>query len=115
MRQTLLTKEEDNLILEYISKYPSNISYALEQVSAELNVKFNVVKGRYYNHLRKNANAVLSTITSSGMYTLHNQKNSIRRPLENLSEDDQFEIVVKLIKKLRTENKKKIIEIIFNF
>jgi hypothetical protein len=48
------TQKEDNIILEEISSYPTNLQYAFERASAKLIDRNELrVSKRYYRHLKK--------------------------------------------------------------
>lgn len=70
------TQKEDNVILDCLSKYPTNLQYAFEQASSMLiDRPVKGVEKRYYNKLRK-LSAVIATGSKRGV--MANTKNTMR-------------------------------------
>ena len=52
------TLEDDNIIIEFIKKSPTNITHALQQAANTLDVPFKCTQYRYYSNI-KNNNTIL--------------------------------------------------------
>lgn len=111
MRQNW-TKHESNVILDCVKSYPSNLSFAFEQASAELPGRTpRAISVQYYKKLR-NESTALSVMSSKGVATLGNQKNSRRDLKQELSVEQQVEIILAMIKKLNRNEKRKVVEVV---
>ena len=111
MRQNW-TKHEGNVILDCIKSYPSNLSFAFEQASAELPGRTaRAISVQYYKKLR-NESTALSVMSSKGVATLGNQKNSRRDLKQDLSTEQQVEIIMGMIQKLNRDDKKAVVKTI---
>lgn len=81
------TQKEDNIVIDAISKYPTNLNYAFEYASSKLvDRSAKGVSQRYYQHLKKTSNALMATGSSVGVMV--NTKNTKRigrlKPSANL-------------------------------
>lgn len=111
MRQNW-TKHEGNVILDCVKSYPSNLSFAFEQASAELSGRTaRAISVQYYKKLR-NEGTALSVMSSKGVATLGNQKNSRRDLKQDLSTEQQVEIIMAMIQKLNRDDKKAVVKTI---
>lgn len=71
------TQKEDNIVIDAISKYPTNLSYAFEYASGKLiDRSTKSVSQRYYQYLKKTSNALMATGSSAGVMV--NTKNTKR-------------------------------------
>jgi hypothetical protein len=108
------TKQESNVIIDCVKSYPSNLSFAFEQAATELPQRTaKSIAVQYYKNLR-NQTTALAVMSSKGIATLGNQKNSRRDLKQELSTEDQIEIILGMIKKLKRDEKKSIVKAIFN-
>lgn len=81
------TQKEDNIVIDAISKYPTNLAYAFEYASGKLIDRSVIgVSQRYYKHLRKTSTALMATGSNKGV--MINTKNTMRigrlKPSANL-------------------------------
>lgn len=70
------TIEDDNIIIEFIKKSPTNISHAFQQAAEKLDINFNTISSRYYSTIRKK-NTIVTCGSSAGMSS--NVKNVARK------------------------------------
>ena len=111
MRQNW-TKHESNVILDCVKSYPSNLAFAFEQASTELPGRTTrAISVQYYNNL-PNQSTALSLMSSKGVATLGNQKNSRRDLKQDLTTEQQVEIIMGMIQKLNREDKKSVVKTI---
>lgn len=111
MRQNW-TKHESNVILDCVKSYPSNLSFAFEQAAAELPGRTTrAISVQYYKNLR-NESTALAVMSSKGIATLGNQKNARRDLKQELSVEQQLDIILAMIKKLNRNEKKKVVEVV---
>jgi len=68
--------EDDQVIISYIKKSPTNLRNAIEQAAEEISADFKSVENRYYNSIKKN-HTIITCGSSAGMSS--NVKNSIRK------------------------------------
>lgn len=106
------TKHEGNVILDCVKSYPSNLSFAFEQAASELPGRTTrAISVQYYKNLR-NQGTALAVMSSKGVATLGNQKNSRRDLKQELSTEQQVEIILGMIQKLKREDKKAVVKTI---
>lgn len=111
MRQNW-TKHEGNVVLDCVKSYPSNLAFAFEQAAAELPGRTpRAISVQYYKNLR-NQSTALAVMSSKGVATLGNQKNSRRDLKQELTTEQQVEIIMGMIQKLNREEKKAVVKTI---
>ena len=111
------SSEDEKLILHYVAQMPGNISVAFEKVAYELDRTVSSIQNRYYAFIKPKITKGelpnnLSVISKDGLHTLVNVKNERRSP--NLSEQEMFDFVCIMVKKLKPMYKKEVVKIIFD-
>lgn len=81
--------KEDNILISYIRKYPTNIRYAITLASEELNLSITALSHRYYTRI-KHSIAVLTVGSEIGFS--NNVKNTLRDINGNLPTPDMNDV-----------------------
>lgn len=104
------TEKEDGVVLKNIAKYPTNLTYSFEMSAKELDRTTKSISARYYNAL-KHRNKVVSTVGASGVISVNNQKNAVRRPekVDKLTDLEIEQLVVTLLRKLSPKTRKVVV------
>jgi|GEM_PF-6144292 len=111
-KQRTWAPSECNEVLNCIKSYPANLAFAFEQAANKLpNRSIKSIQAHYYKKLRNN-NAALSVMSSKGIATLGNQKNSKRDLKQELTTEQQVEILMGMLRKLPRVVKKDIVKTI---
>jgi hypothetical protein len=100
---------EDEVIINFVKRYPNNLSYSFELASKELRYRtITSIANRYYNGIRKK-DTYLAIASENGI-VLNNVKNSPRK-----RNNDNIDMLLNIISKLPDETKQFIVEkILFN-
>lgn len=78
LKKPRYTLKEDQIILLYVKKYPTNLSYAFEKAADRLPLRDKRgCEQRYYNKLRDNMNTYITCGSKRGFTS--NVKNNPRR------------------------------------
>jgi len=103
------TTKDDQVIIDKISKYPTNIDFACTEAAAELGRSRGGVLQRYYSTLKK-GNPVTSLATTQG-YVVNVKNTPIAK---DTGEDLRMEIMMDILKKMNRNQKKQVLSIILN-
>lgn len=106
------TQQEDSVILDYIAKYPNNISHAFSLAAQDIDRSIRAVSQRYYNKL-KHKNKVLAVASNKGVITMHNQKNA--PIMQGIKEEDILGIILASLRKLSKRSKLQVVNAILSF
>ncbi len=102
------TEHDEQVIVNSISKMPTNLSLAFEEAGRILKRKGTAVSGHYYQHMKKSSRNIMVTGTKDVM--IINSK-STRRPDETVSFKDIISIA---IPKMTKKEKMTIIEMLMS-
>lgn len=83
MKSKRYTKKEQDIIINEIKNYPTNIKHACEKAALMLNRSYGATSFYYYNHLRKDPKVKAITCGSKQGFT-QNVKNIMRDEDGNL-------------------------------
>lgn len=83
MTSARYSQQEDDLILDFVSKFPGNLSIAFEQAALKIGRHAGSVSGHYYAALKNNTSrrATTALVTNKGVLT--NTKNTPRNNAED--------------------------------
>lgn len=105
------SREDQNIVLSAVKQYPNNLRAAFEKAAVSMPERtIGAISAYYYSKLRHEG-TVMTVVSSSGISTLGNQKNARRDLKQELSVEQQLDIILAMIKKLNRNEKKKVVEV----
>lgn len=112
-RKNPITEKILELLPEYLSKYPTNLSYSMKMLADKLKVDSQVVSNAYYSNRHKISTVV--SVASKNGYSLGNVKNTPVRMKNSVVQERitelerniaSFKREINLLKELEKINKK---------
>ena len=105
------SREDQNIVLTAVKSYPNNLRAAFEKAASVMPERtVGAISAYYYSKLRHEG-TVMAVVSSGGISTLGNQKNARRDLKQELSPEQQLDIILAMIKKLNRNEKKKVVEV----
>lgn len=105
------SQKDQNTVLAAVKAYPNNLRAAFEKAATVMPERTIAAISAYYYSKLRHESTVMTVVSSSGISTLGNQKNARRDLKQELSVEQQVEIILAMIKKLNRNEKKKVVEV----
>lgn len=102
------TDADDDVIIEMISRYPSNLGFAFQEAAKILKRGAGGISNYYYRELKKRRNAV-ALITTEG--TMMNVKQT-KRPTTRRSALSALEVAIVAVQSMDAEERKELLRVI---
>lgn len=110
--QPKYTPQDDAVILDFIAKYPNNITYAHRLAAEQLGRTESGIGQRYYSCL-KHKNKVIAVASNQGISTVNNQKNA--PIMQSIKEEDILGIILASLRRLSKKSKLQVVNAILSF
>jgi hypothetical protein len=107
-KQERYAKEEDDVIIEMISRYPSNLGFAFNEAAKVLGRSESGIANYYYRHLKNKRNAVALVTTEGAMMNV----KQARRPKTRRQGLSALEVAIIAVKNMSVEERKELLRAI---